>query len=149
MSKQEIVEIQNRILDLAPNRSGIYLKYCCSEISRLIIKWFWDYNQSYEFYILKGTSVENNELSHDILVVKKDEDYLIIDPTIWQFFSNAKTIVIYKGNNLGEGIKKVQQKYKCNWVLGGLEEIPDHRAQVEYLKIINSIIDDNIEESIL
>lgn len=149
MNKQEIINLQNRILDLAPGRSGVYLKYCCSEISRLITKWIWNYDKSYKFYILKGGCVMGNEISHDILVVEKDDTYLIIDPTIWQFFPNAKTIAVYQGTSLERGISNISRKYKCTWVLGMQEEIPDKKLQIEYLRIINSIIDDNLKESIL
>lgn len=144
---QQIFKIQNRILDLAPNKSGAYLEYCCSEISRLIIKWFADYDNSYEFYILKGTGVLNGELTHDILVIKDKDRFLIIDPTIWQFFPNAKTILVYDGNSLEEGIEKIKQKYKCEWVLGSQEELPDTKTQRKYLEIIRQNIKENIEEA--
>lgn len=143
MEKQEIIEIQNKILDLIPNRSGIYLKYCCSEMSRLVIKWLSEYGMSYQFYILKGTNVLSTKQSHDILVVKKYDEISVLDPTIWQFFPNAKTILVYKGNNLNEGIHSAQDKYKCTWSLGQRESIPDDLTQNEYLKIVSNIISEN------
>lgn len=149
MDKQEIIKVQNRILDLSPNRSGIYLKYCCSEISRLIIRWLWSYDKTCKFYILKGSGAMDGKMSHDILVVNKDNIYSIIDPTIWQFFPDAKSILAYEGIDLEKGIDNIKRKYKCNWVLGKQEEIPDDKTAKEYTEIIKSIINDNLKESTL
>jgi len=148
MNKQEIIEIQKRILDLVPNKSGIYLKYCCSEISRLIIKWLWDYNKSYKFYILKGFCVMGGKMSHDILAIEEDNGYLIIDPTIWQFFPDASTILVYEGSSLDAGIDKIKNKYNCTWVLEKQEKVPSTLEQKKQLEIINSNINDNIKEFI-
>ena len=149
MNKNEIIETQNRILDLAPNRSGIYLKYCCSELSRLIIRWFYSYDKTYRFYISKGTDVMSGQMAHDILIIKKNDTYSIIDPTIWQFFPDAKSILVYNGDDLEKGIDNIKRKYKCNWVLGEQEEIPDDKTAKEYTKIIKCIINDNLKDSTL
>jgi len=146
MNKQEIIKLQNKILDMVPNRSGIYLVDCCSEISRLIIGWLFAYDNNYEFYILKGDNVLSSDKSHDILVVKKGSEISIIDPTIWQFFPKAKTILVYGGNDIKSGIDKIKRKYKGNWNLGKQESIPDSDTQKMYINIIKSNIIENVKE---
>jgi hypothetical protein len=146
MNKDKVIEIQNRILDLAPNRSGLYLKYCCSELSRLIIKWLFDYDKNYKFYILKAENVIGSQIAHDILVIKNNETYSIIDSTIWQFFPEANSILVYEGNDIKEAISSLNQKYKCNWLLGEQEQVPGAKTEQEYMNIVKDIIKDNIAE---
>lgn len=146
MNEKEINEIQNKILDLSPSKLGTDFKYCCSEICRLIIKWFSNYDMSYKYYILKGANVMGGKMAHDILIVKKGNEVAIIDPTIWQFFPDAKTILVYTSNSLQEGINYANKKYNCNFVLGGPEQVPDQDIEKEYLDIIKSIIRENIKD---
>jgi len=148
MHKKEIQNIQDRILDLAPNRSGVYLKYCCSELSRLIISWLAT-DKSRRLYILKAANVMGSDMSHDILAIKQNDNITIIDPTIWQFFPKAKTILVYEGTNLNSAQDALNEKYRCEWAIGSQEKIPSSKEQAEYLKITNSIINANLKETIL
>jgi hypothetical protein len=62
----------------------------CSEISRLLGQWLYKKFPRAKIYIYKG---KVRGRAHDVLIVEANH-VSVIDPTVWQFFKNKKSILI-------------------------------------------------------
>lgn len=147
MKEKKIEEIQDRILALLPN-SGEKWRFedCCSELSRLVAAWLDKEDKYAHFYILKGDNVCGTKKSHDILVAEtKDKTLYLLDPTVWQFFSQDESILIGVADSLDEAIKLSVEKYGGEWKIS--EELANATEQEkeEWFRIIKT----NINEGIL
>lgn len=141
MNKDVIKTIQNRVLELVPSgfcsRTGILLKDSCSEVSRLVAEWVRELDDSCQVMIVKGVRVRNSEECHDIvMVLALDGEIYSIDPTIWQFFPKAESIVVCITQDLDEALKKVEARYGGTWSVS--EENPrlSKGEKEKYLAII-------------
>ncbi len=147
MDKEFFKTIESRILELLPKEDwldkGVVLEDCCSEMARLVASWISEYEKSARFFILKGDEVCKTKRSHDVLVlIMKNGEAYLIDPTVWQFFPQEKSILVGKSDSLENLIVMAKTKYGGNWKVG--EELKDisHEEEKEWLRIIKK----NIEE---
>ena len=84
----------------------------CSEVSRLLGIWFRKEMPKTKIYIAKG-KIRNQ--AHDILIIGSNKGVDIIDPTVWQFFKNKRSIFMGKTGTIGEALHKLTEIYGGNW----------------------------------
>lgn len=150
MNKEIIKQIQMRIIKLLPKDKqssiGILCNNCCSEMSRLAASWIKEIDESSRLLILKGVNICGTQKSHDILaVITSNNDVYIIDPTIWQFFPEKQTILLFIFNNLDNALEKIKALYGGKWQVS--EEIFQISAvdRKKYLDIISQNISENLK----
>lgn len=74
---------------------------------------------------------------HDILVIKDDNYFYLIDSTIWQFFKNKRKILVGIMKNFDGILDNVQKTYKGKWKISEELKIKDCKQEKEWRKIIN------------
>jgi len=99
-------------------------KYNCSEVSWLVgLKVLGDLGPTARPFILKGdvnnSDFEKEENLHDILgyfdpISKK---YIVVDPTIWQFYPRRRSIYVGAFSSLRDAIKEISKIYAGDWPL--------------------------------
>lgn len=148
MDQNVIKKIQERIIQLLPidqqNQPNILLVDSCSEVSRLVAGWIKAMDKSSRILILKGEGVCSTKKAHDILAVITDDNQVyIIDPTIWQFFPQAKSILVFISDNINIALDKIKAMYGGQWVESEEFIQMDKDEEKKYLDIISQ----NISES--
>ena len=83
----------------------------CSEVSRMLAQWFLKRLPKADMYIAKG---KIGKRFHDILLVHDKEVY-ILDPTVWQFFKNKKSILIKKTKTVNDALLALVSIYGGKW----------------------------------
>lgn len=123
MDRENIKQIQTKVINLLKNGAHKPLRLLskdnCSEMSRLVGCWILKKRPNAEVYIIKGENVMKIKgRCHDILALKYRRKIQLIDPTIWQFFKNKKTIFIKNTNDLETDCMPFLKKiYKGRWYL--------------------------------
>jgi len=120
MNKNIIKKIQKQVIQLLPvgqqNQPGILLADSCSEVSRLVAGWIKILDKSNRILIMKGINVRGTSQAHDILAVITDNNQVyIIDPTIWQFFPQVKSILVFISDNINIALDKIKSMYGGQW----------------------------------
>lgn len=145
-------KIQNKILALLNGYGkaplNILAQETCSEMSRLVGGWIKESDSLARIFVLKGERINNTDRSHDILAIFIDKKALILDPTIWQIFPEAKNIFFGDFNNISEAIFEIKKKYGGDWKIN--EEIKknlDANTQRKLEKIIGKIVRENLDLS--
>jgi len=150
MNDNIIKEIQKRILGLLPkeyrHKPGFLLVDSCSELSRLVADWVMDLNVSKHILILKGVNVCKTKKAHDILIVLTDSDGVyVIDPTIWQFFPRANSILVTIKDNADLAIEEIKKIYGGEWFVSENFVPLDRDLKNKYLDIISQNIIENLK----
>ena len=83
----------------------------CSEVSRILAQWFLKKLPKADMYIVKG---KIGKRFHDLLLVHDKEVY-ILDPTVWQFFKNKKSILIKKTKTINDALSVLINIYGGKW----------------------------------
>jgi hypothetical protein len=122
MDNFAIQRIQQRVFGLLPesDRSllGTLLRDSCSEVARVVADWIREVEPSSRLMILNGINVCGTTRSHDIVaVIDLGGNVSIIDPTIWQFFPEAESILVSRVSDLGSAVEKIETKYGGNWAI--------------------------------
>ncbi len=119
MNKKQIEKIQKRIMELLPeekhSKKAELLEDCCSELSRLVSSWIKENSNPGRQIILKGDNVCNSNKSHDILATIYQDGIFLIDPTIWQFFPEADSILVGEYSSLEAAIRAATKKFGGDW----------------------------------
>lgn len=150
MNDNIIQEIQERILSLLPDKHrhkpDLLLIDSCSELSRLVADWIIDLNISKRILILKGVNVCKTKKAHDILIVLTDTDGVyVIDPTIWQFFPRATSILVTIKDNTDLAFEEIKKIYGGEWSVSE-EFVPlDKDLKNKYLDIISQNVIENLK----
>ena len=101
----------------------------CSEVSRMLGQWFLNKLPKADMYIAKG---KIGKRFHDILLVH-DKKVYIIDPTVWQFFKNKKSILIKRTKTVNDALLALASIYGGKWRIS--ERITKYpRNEIERLK---------------
>jgi hypothetical protein len=109
---------------------SVLCKDSCSEVSRLLAVWLRKELPSAKIYIAKG-KIRN--LFHDLLIVKVNDKVYVVDPTVWQFFENKKSILIDKASDAGEALKVITKIYTGKWKVS--EQITNYsKKEIQELK---------------
>lgn len=151
MNKDIIKKIQEQIIQLLPDnhqdRMDILLSDSCSEISRLIGGRIKIFDKSDHVLIIKGTNVCGTQKAHDILMVTTANNQIyVIDPTIWQFFPQAKSILVSTSNNLNNALNKIRAIYGGQWSESEKIITMDANEEKQYLDIISRNIHENLKQ---
>jgi hypothetical protein len=148
MNNGMVQKIQERIIGLLPiegqDRPGVLLADNCSEISRLVAGWIKTLSETSHILILKGINVCNTQKAHDILAVTINNQVYIIDPTIWQFFPEAKSILVCVSENINVALDKIKEIYGGGWKESEEFAQIDKDKEKEYLNIIYKNIYENL-----
>lgn len=152
MTKKFTEQIQLKVIGLFPKDKqssiGPLCKDSCSEISRLAAGWIKEIDKSSRLLILKGVNVCNTDKSHDILaVISSDNSIYIIDPTIWQFFPERKSILLFISNNLDKALSEITKIYGGKWQVSKEIYQVSLIDQNKYLEIISQNIKENQNEN--
>ena len=84
----------------------------CSEVSRLVGDWLLKKLPRAKIYIAKG-KIKNH--FHDLVLVQEDKVVYALDPTVWQFFKNKKSIFIAEGNSINDILDTLASYYGGTW----------------------------------
>lgn len=151
MDQNLIKKIQRQIIQLLPtdlqNHPGILLTDSCSEISRLVANWIKILDKSSQIFIIKGVRVCGTKKAHDILaVITVNNQVYIIDPTIWQFFPQAKSILVFISNNINIALDKIKTMYSGQWSKNEKFIQLDKNEEKKYLDIVFQNIHENLKQ---
>src|SRR5680860_290339 len=103
----------------------------CSEVSRMLGQWLLKKLLKADMYIAKG---KIGKRFHDILLVHDKEVY-ILDPTVWQFFKNKKSILIKKTKTVNDALLVLANIYGGKWKIS--EQIAKYPSnEIERLKSV-------------
>ena len=89
----------------------ILSKDSCSEVSRLLGQWLREKLPNAKIYIAKGKIKKH---FHDIVLVQENKVYAL-DPTVWQYFKNKKSILIAEGNSTDDIFHALINYYGGTW----------------------------------
>ena len=106
----------------------------CSEASRLVAIWIKRKFSKAKLFILKGEYKPKKY--HDILAVQLDNKFYLIDPSIWQFFKNKKTIFIGEFDGMANLFLKAKKIYGGKW--RSLENLTNFREEKKLIKMIKN-----------
>ncbi|MDO8507350.1 MAG: hypothetical protein Q7S53_02175 [bacterium] len=147
MEEQYIGELQKYATDiLKKGNQGKPLwmlsKWNCSEVSRIVgLKVLSDLGVSSKPFILKGNVTVTGlieENNHDILGFfdSGSNMYILIDPTIWQFFPKMKKIFLGKFSSVDDILKFVSEYYRGDWKVSEEVDPTLEKEVADYYKII-------------
>lgn len=146
MDSELINQIQKDVIKLLKknNNKPLYLlsEDNCSEVSRLVGCWIFHNVKNCKIFILKGEKVMGSKKSHDILVIKDNYYFYMIDPTIWQFFKNKRKILIGVAKKIDDALNNATYIYKGKWKES--EELKRQDCKQKNKKELERIIDLNI-----
>lgn len=151
MDDAAIQRIQQRVLGLLPEGShplvGTLLRDSCSEVARLAAGWIREEHHPSRLLILKGTNVCGTTRSHDIVaVIGSSGDACIIDPTVWQFFPEAESILVATSSDLGSAMESIVAKYGGNWAISEEFSQLSKEDEEKYRAIIAQNAQENLKE---
>jgi hypothetical protein len=141
MNKKDIILLQRRLITLLKKLDvhkslSILCKDSCSEISRLVGYWIIKDHPKATILILKGDNVFNTKKSHDIVLIEENNEYFLIDPTIWQFFKRKRNILIGEVNSTNEALILANSIYKGKWKVSERIEKYSEKESKKLEKII-------------
>ena len=131
MEKEIIKKIQKRVIKLLRKYSNkpLYITSAdnCSEIARLVGYWIFEKIPQSKIFILKGKKVKRTKKCHDILAVECKNSISLIDPTVWQFFRNKRSIFIKTTKNMVNSLFEANKIYGGNWKISETFKINDYK----------------------
>ena len=151
MDQNLIKKIQRQIIQLLPtdlqNQPGILLTDSCSEVSRLVANWIKILDKSSQIFIIKGIHVCGTKKAHDIIaVITINNQVYIIDPTIWQFFPQAKSILVFISDDINIALDKIKTMYGGQWSKNEKFIQLDKNEEKKYLDIVSQNIHENLKQ---
>jgi hypothetical protein len=146
MNEEYIKLIQERVIGLLKGKNNKSLfalaKDNCSELSRLTGVWILQDYPGADVFILKGEDINKNDgKSHDVLAIKDQDKYYVIDPTIWQFFKDCKNILVDMTDSIEKVFHKLELKYGGNWKISEKMKPTSEEQIDEWTKIIKENIE--------
>ena len=146
-----IQRIQQMVFGLLPEGDrfllGTLLRDNCSEVARLVANWIGEAEPSSRLIILKGTNVCGTARSHDIVAaIDSGGNIVIIDPTIWQFFPEAESILVSRFDNLGSALEKIETRYGGKWSVSEEFSKLSDEDEKKYRAIIVQNAQENLKE---
>lgn len=89
----------------------------CSETSRLVGCWLINKYPQTSAMILRGDKVMGSNKSHDVLVVKYNDFFYLLDPTVWQFFPRKKSSFLGVSESIPHCLEILYASYKGRWII--------------------------------
>lgn len=143
MEKEIVHQVQKKVIGLLckNNSKPLYITSSdnCSEIARLVGCWIFEKLPKAKLYILKGENIQDTKRSHDILAVEYNGNIDLIDPTVWQFFKNKKSILVITTDNLANGLLEANKLYGGKWKISEVLKVKNCKKN-DFKKIITSNI---------
>ena len=147
MEDQYISELQKYATDILKNGNRekplwILSQWNCSEVSRIVgLKVITDLGEVAKPFILKGNATvtglaEGN--NHDILGFFDSDSkmYILVDPTIWQFFPKKKNILLGEFSSVNDILKFSSEYYGGDWKVSEKVDLTLEKEVADYYKII-------------
>jgi len=152
MDQKLIKKLQRQIIKLLPaglqNQPSILLTDSCSELSRLVANRIKILDKSSQIFIIKGIRVCGTKKAHDILaVITVNKEVYIIDPTIWQFFPQAKSILVFILDDINIALDKIKTMYGGRWSKNEKFIQLNKNEERKYLDIVSQNIHENLKQS--
>lgn len=145
--KKEITKIQKKLVVLFRSfdkKASLFIlsKDNCSEVSRIMGYWFLKENKNLEVCILKGDNIKfGKNQAHDVLMVCDKNKIFLLDPTIWQFFKNKKSIFWGEFDKMSDTFDFLKNKYGGKWKISEVLKKED----IKEIKELKKIVKKNIE----
>ncbi len=119
MDKRSFEQLQNKIVALLRQKNKpLYLlaEDNCSEVARLAGCWILEKMPDAKIFIAKGDRIMGGKnKSHDVILVDSKKGVHIIDPTVWQFFKNKRSIAITMTETVESALYALEKIYKGKW----------------------------------
>ena len=128
MNKEYIEKLQEYALSLVGYTGykprHILVSGICSEVSRLLaLKILKERGELSSPAILKGRVTKtglNKDNMHDILIyidntISNKKPYILLDPTVWQFFPRKKSILMNNFSSIKQAVEWINKKYGGDW----------------------------------
>lgn len=149
INKNIIENIQKQIIQLLPRdqqkQPGILLADSCSEMARLVAGWIKTLDKTNHISIIKGINVCGTQKAHDMIAVTTASGHVyIIDPTVWQFFPKAKSILFFVSGDINIAWGKINAKYGGQWSISEEFIRMTKNDEKKYLKVIAQNIHENL-----
>lgn len=113
------VQLQERVEAFFRSQSerpfSISTRDCCSEMARLVGSWVKEEEPTAEVVIVQGVGEVQTECNHEVVAMWRDNHWLLIDPTIWQVFPSASTIVVGVADSRAQALDTLVHKYGGAW----------------------------------
>ena len=106
----------------------------CSEASRLVAIWIKRKFKKAKLFILKGEYKPKK--FHDILAVQSDNKFYLIDPSVWQFSKNKRSIFIGEFGSMNDLFLRAKKIYGGKW--GKIEELANFKEEKKLIKMIKN-----------
>jgi hypothetical protein len=145
--KKMITKIQKNLVALYRSfdkKSPLFVlsKDNCSETSRIVGCWFLKEKKNLEVYILKGDSVKfGTKQAHDVLVVCYKNKIFLLDPAVWQFFKNKKSIFWGEFYKMSDAFDFLKLKYGGKWKVS--EKLK--KEGIKEITKLSKVIEENIK----
>lgn len=117
---------------------------CCSEMSRLVGSWVKDDEPMAEILIFKGIGEGQPERNHEVMGVRRGNQWLLVDPTIWQIFPSESTITIGFANSVSQSSLVLAQKYGGFWKVNHALGTTSREDVYELEDTLKEIIRENV-----
>ncbi len=114
----------------------------CSEASRLIGCWLINKYPQTSAMILRGDKVMGSNKSHDVLVVKYNDFFYLLDPTVWQFFPRKKSIFVGVCESIPSCLEFLHAYYKGRWTIS--ETISQRNCSARNIKALKATIENTL-----
>lgn len=141
--KTTFTHLEKKVLQLLGSNPTLSLseaaKDSCSEMSRVLALWVKEQHSDRILYIFQGTHVFGGHGAHDILAISDPNTIYLLDPTIWQFFPEAPSMVLGNFTTLEKALDFAQDTYSGVWTIR--EEIDCSKyTEADLLQVITANI---------
>jgi len=121
MMIQSLTYLENKVIHLLRSNPTLSLseaaKDSCSEMSCILGLWIWESHPDVVMHIVQGSNVLGGNGAHDILAVTQSKVTYLFDPTIWQFFPEAPSMLLGAFSTLENARLFAEEKYAGIWSL--------------------------------
>ena len=134
-----IFKIQTVVQEILGEPLHIHAQDTCSELSRYVGYILLENILDIDAWIYK-LEIPHDKV-HDILITHNQDVWQAIDPTIWQFFPEEKTVLVATSNKKENLIKLIGKKYGTKNILESERlEVGDINQKGELLDTVKKII---------
>lgn len=113
----------------------------CSEISRLVGCFALQSWKNIAVHILKGEKVIKTTQSHDILAIQDMNYIYVLDPSVWQFFPQRRSVLVGASDSLSGATKLAQDVYGGIWKVS--EQLSPKSCQKEGREWMRILFENN------
>lgn len=149
MTKELIEQIQKKIVHLLKKVGDrplpILAQAYCDETAHLAGNWILDELPSARIYIVKG--IIDRHTHHDLLIVEYGGKAYVVDPVVWRFFKNKKTILAAVTHAMPDALTEIQKLYHGIWRISERMEKSGFERRLDWERRIETKIDESLQEA--